>query len=249
MDPLHQFEIKHIVPIGKIFGHEIAFTNSALFMLIALIVITVSDARHDRVARAGARPAAVGHRNLLRVHRQHAAQHRRQRGDEVLPARVHAVHVHPHGEHDRDDPLHLHGDEPHHHHGLARAAGLLHRGHLRLLEERPALLQAVRAERNSDLHPAAGDVHRGGVVSVAADSPTACGCSPTCWAATSRSRCSAASSPCWAALGFLGWLGAALPLALTVALMALEFLVAFLQAYVFAILTCIYLNDAIHPGH
>jgi F-type H+-transporting ATPase subunit a len=50
-------------------------------------------------------------------------------------------------------------------------------------------------------------------------------------------------------LGFLGWLGAALPLTLTVALMALEVLVAFLQAYVFAILTCIYLNDAIHPGH
>jgi F-type H+-transporting ATPase subunit a len=40
-----------------------------------------------------------------------------------------------------------------------------------------------------------------------------------------------------------------LPLALTVALTALELLVAFLQAYVFAILTCIYLNDAIHPGH
>lgn len=51
------------------------------------------------------------------------------------------------------------------------------------------------------------------------------------------------------ALGVLGWLGALLPLALTVALTALELLVAFLQAYVFAILTCIYLNDAIHPGH
>jgi F-type H+-transporting ATPase subunit a len=51
------------------------------------------------------------------------------------------------------------------------------------------------------------------------------------------------------ALGLLGWLGAVLPLALTVALTALEVLVAFLQAYVFAILTCIYLNDAIHPGH
>jgi F-type H+-transporting ATPase subunit a len=50
-------------------------------------------------------------------------------------------------------------------------------------------------------------------------------------------------------LGFLGWLGAILPLVLTVALTALELLVAFLQAYVFAILTCIYLNDAIHPGH
>ncbi len=50
-------------------------------------------------------------------------------------------------------------------------------------------------------------------------------------------------------LGVLGWLGGVLPLGLTVALTALELLVAFLQAYVFAILTCIYLNDAIHPGH
>jgi F-type H+-transporting ATPase subunit a len=51
------------------------------------------------------------------------------------------------------------------------------------------------------------------------------------------------------ALGVAGWLGALLPLGMTVALTALELLVAFLQAYVFAILTCIYLNDAIHPGH
>ena len=49
--------------------------------------------------------------------------------------------------------------------------------------------------------------------------------------------------------GFLGWLGAIFPFGLTVALEALELLVAFLQAYVFAILTCIYLADAIHPGH
>ena len=50
-------------------------------------------------------------------------------------------------------------------------------------------------------------------------------------------------------LGAIGWVGGIAPLALTVALSALELLVAFLQAYVFAILTCIYLNDAIHPGH
>jgi F-type H+-transporting ATPase subunit a len=50
-------------------------------------------------------------------------------------------------------------------------------------------------------------------------------------------------------LGIAGIAGATLPLALVVALTALELLVAFLQAYVFAILTCIYLNDAIHPGH
>ena len=33
------------------------------------------------------------------------------------------------------------------------------------------------------------------------------------------------------------------------ALTALEMLVAVLQAYVFAVLTCIYLHDALHPGH
>jgi len=51
------------------------------------------------------------------------------------------------------------------------------------------------------------------------------------------------------AMGAIGWAGAVLPLGLTVALTALELLVAFLEAYVFTILTCIYLNDAIHPGH
>jgi F-type H+-transporting ATPase subunit a len=40
-----------------------------------------------------------------------------------------------------------------------------------------------------------------------------------------------------------------LPFVMVIALTALEFLVAFLQAYVFAILTCIYLSDALHPGH
>jgi F-type H+-transporting ATPase subunit a len=52
-----------------------------------------------------------------------------------------------------------------------------------------------------------------------------------------------------AGFGIAGWFGAALPLVMIVILTALELLVAFLQAYVFAILTCIYLNDAIHPGH
>ena len=51
------------------------------------------------------------------------------------------------------------------------------------------------------------------------------------------------------AIGFTGVVGSVLPLAMTVALTGLEFLVAFLQAYVFAVLTCMYLNDALHPGH
>lgn len=55
--------------------------------------------------------------------------------------------------------------------------------------------------------------------------------------------------PMLAGAGIAGIAGAVLPLGLVIALTAMELLVAFLQAYVFAILTCIYLNDAIHPGH
>jgi len=47
----------------------------------------------------------------------------------------------------------------------------------------------------------------------------------------------------------LGLLGGWLPLGFSVALTGLEILVAFLQAYVFAILTCIYLNDALNFNH
>jgi F-type H+-transporting ATPase subunit a len=50
-------------------------------------------------------------------------------------------------------------------------------------------------------------------------------------------------------LGLLGIPGAILSLGGVVALTALEFLVAFLQAFVFAVLTCVYLNDAVHAGH
>ncbi len=49
-----------------------------------------------------------------------------------------------------------------------------------------------------------------------------------------------------AGAGLLGTIGAIGPMALNVALMGFELLVAFLQAYVFAILTCIYLHDAVH---
>ena len=57
MDPIHQFQINNLFTIGKIGNTEIAFTNSALYMLIALGVIALADARRDRPARAGARAA------------------------------------------------------------------------------------------------------------------------------------------------------------------------------------------------
>ena len=44
----------------------------------------------------------------------------------------------------------------------------------------------------------------------------------------------------------LGVVGGVLPFAFVVALTGLELLIAFLQAYVFTILTCFYINDALH---
>lgn len=46
----------------------------------------------------------------------------------------------------------------------------------------------------------------------------------------------------------LGLIGGWVPLVFMVALMGLEILIAFLQAYVFAVLSCIYLNDALHAA-
>lgn len=50
-------------------------------------------------------------------------------------------------------------------------------------------------------------------------------------------------------LGLLGIPGAVLSMGGVLALTALEFLVAFLQAFVFTVLTCIYLNDVVNLGH
>jgi len=46
----------------------------------------------------------------------------------------------------------------------------------------------------------------------------------------------------------LGWAGV-IPLAVMVGFTGLEVLIAFLQAFVFAILSCMYINDALHPSH
>ena len=47
----------------------------------------------------------------------------------------------------------------------------------------------------------------------------------------------------------LGILAGWAPLLLILALTGLELIIAFLQAYVFTILTCLYLHDALHPSH
>jgi F-type H+-transporting ATPase subunit a len=50
-------------------------------------------------------------------------------------------------------------------------------------------------------------------------------------------------------MGLLGLPVAALSMGMVVGLTALEFLVAFLQAFVFTVLACVYLNDVVNLGH
>jgi F-type H+-transporting ATPase subunit a len=47
----------------------------------------------------------------------------------------------------------------------------------------------------------------------------------------------------------IGWLVTPLSIVAITAMYGLEILVSFIQAYVFTILTCVYLRDALHPGH
>ncbi|MEO0388366.1 MAG: F0F1 ATP synthase subunit A [Pseudomonadota bacterium] len=51
------------------------------------------------------------------------------------------------------------------------------------------------------------------------------------------------------AAGLIGSVGSILPILAITAIYGLEVLVACIQAYVFTILTCVYLNDALHPSH
>ena len=99
----------------------------------------------------------------------------------------------------------------------------------------------------ADPDPAAGDADRGHLVPVAPDQPLGAAVRqhagrPHHAQGVRRLRRHAAGRR------LLRGAGAAAA-AMAVALTALEVLVAFLQAYVFTMLTCMYLNDALHPGH
>jgi len=53
----------------------------------------------------------------------------------------------------------------------------------------------------------------------------------------------------FASMGGVVILGSILPVAFNVVMIGFEFFIAFIQAYVFAVLTCIYLKDTIEIAH
>ena len=53
----------------------------------------------------------------------------------------------------------------------------------------------------------------------------------------------------FATMGGVAWAGSLLPVAFNIVMIGFEFFIAFIQAYVFAVLACIYLKDTIEIGH
>ena len=62
-------------------------------------------------------------------------------------------------------------------------------------------------------------------------------------------RCEAESQDPMILISAIGVVVTPVSILAITAIYALEVLVAFIQAYVFTILACVYLKDALHPGH
>ena len=186
VDPIHQFQINKLFTIGHIGDQEIAFTNSSAYMFLSVAVISLlmigGSAGRQLVPGRIQSIAELSYEFVASTIRSNAGKE----GMKFFPLVFSLVHVHLRLEHDRDHSLRLHGFKPPHRHRGAGAAGVLHRAVLRPLQERPEILQAVRAIGRSDLHHAAGGADRGHIVLPEARSRIRCVCSPTCWRATSR---------------------------------------------------------------
>src|SRR5829696_10095730 len=166
-DPIHQFEIKNFFHLGNFAGWDLHFTNSALFMILAVgltaLLMLGTTARRQLVPGRLQSLAELSYEFVENTIRSTAGEEGLRFFPLVFSLFMfilisNVVGLIPY----------TFTVQPSHHHGGAGAARVLHRHHLRHLEERSEILQAVRAERRADLHYAADRVHRGAVVPVAA---------------------------------------------------------------------------------
>jgi len=248
MDPIHQFQIKNLLTFGNIGGHEIAFTNSALFMLIALVVITALTlgATSSRALVPGRMQsiAEMSYEFVADTLRSSAGSE----GMKFFPlvfslfmfiVTVNVIGIIPYTFTVTSHiiitvslalvvflTVVIYGLYKHGLHFLKlfvpSGIPIYILPLVTFIEVLSFLSRPVSHSVRLFANMLAGHITLkvfGGFVVMLGS------------------------------LGFVGALGAILPLGMTVALTALELLVAVLQAYVFAILTCIYINDAIHPGH
>jgi len=192
VDPIHQFEIKNFVPLFNLGGHEISFTNSALYMFIIVgltsVLLIGGTMRRAVVPGRLQSIAEICYEFVANTVRSSAGTE----GMKFFPF-VFTLFM------------------------FVLAANLIVAIEVLSFLSRP-VSHSVRLFANMLAGHITLQVFAGFVIMLGS-------------------------------AGILGIFGATLPFIMVVLLFALELLVAFLQAYVFAILTCIYLNDAIHPGH
>ena len=169
MDPIHQFQIVNLFPLGKLGHAEIAFTNSALFMLIAVVGLTLFLV----IATAGGRAVPTRLQSAAELSYEFVASMVRstagQEGMRFFPF-VFTIFMFV-------LTLNMLGLIPYGFtvtsHVVITAAlaltGVLHRAHLRPDPAWIPLLQSVRAQGRADLHFADDRRHRDTVIHFAAD--------------------------------------------------------------------------------
>jgi F-type H+-transporting ATPase subunit a len=248
MDPIHQFEIKNLLTLGRYFGHEIAFTNSALFMIIAtaLIVALMIGATSSRALVPGRLQSAaeMSYEFVANTLRSSAGSEGMKFFPLVFTLFMFILMVN------------LLGMIPY---TFTVTSHIIITVSLALLVFLTVIVYGFWKHGLRFLKlfvPSGVPIYILPLVTfievlsfISRPVSHSVRLFANMLAGHITLKVFGGFVTMLGAAGFLGWLGAVLPLGLTVALTALELLVAFLQAYVFAILTCIYLNDAIHPGH
>jgi F-type H+-transporting ATPase subunit a len=246
-DPIHQFEIHKIFSLGHIGGQEIAFTNSSAYMFGAVAVVSLLMIGGS-AAQPRSGPFPVSRRTLLRICREHAERKRRRRGMKFFPfvfslfmfiLTANMIGIIPYT--------------------FTVTSHLIVTLALALMVFLTVLLYGIYKNgfKFFKLFVPSGIplyiLPLIMVIEVISFLSRPVSHSVRLFANMLAGHITlkvfAGFVTSLSALGAVGIFGSILPLAMTTALTGLEILVAFLQAYVFTILTCIYLNDALHPGH
>jgi len=237
IDPIHQFALKPVVSI-LVGGHDVSLTNSGLYMLLAVALTCLLVAIGARGGSA-CRAAAGNGRNGLRIHRGYGAFRRRRVGHAVFPVGLRDLFLRSLVEPDRLYSLLVHGDEPAHHHRGSGADGVFHGYRYRHQRTRLHFFKLF-------VPPGVPIYILPLVVAIEIISFLS---RPISHSVRLFANMLAGHITLNVFGGFVVMLlGASaavkalavLPFLMTIGLDALELLVAFLQAYVFAMLTCMY---------
>ena len=170
INPIQQFALHPVVSI-QVAGHDVSLTNSGLFMLLAValscLLVAIGARGGSGVPGRMQAMAEMAYEFVAGMVRSAAGE----AGMRFFPFVFSHLLFRSAGQSDRLHSLFVRGDEPDHHHRRSGADRVFHRRDHRHQGARGAFLQAVRAARRADLHPAAGGGDRGRFLPVAPGQP------------------------------------------------------------------------------